>query len=117
MPEPDFYIKRGDTSSSIASTLEDADLAAVDIQGASVLFKMQSIAGGSLAVSAAAGNAQVGDGDDGTRGQVIYNWSATVTEPGLYLGEWEIHYANGSVQSFPNGGHLLIRVTPDLPLP
>lgn len=117
MPEADFYLKRNDTSSSIASTVLDANEDAVDIQGATVRFKMQSISGGSLVVDDTGTNVQVGDGDDGSKGQVVYGWASVPATAGLYLGEWEIHYANGSVQSFPNDGHLLIRVTPDLPTP
>lgn len=117
MPEPAFYIKRGDKASAIASTLEDAAGDAVDIQGAIIRFRMQNIRGGDLIVDDYATNAQVFDGSDGSKGNVLYTWATVATDAGKYLAEWEVTYSGGSVQSFPNGGYLLVNITPDLPLP
>ena len=116
MPEPDFFLKLGDTSSSIASILENSGGTAVNIQGATVRFKMQPIGGGTLTVDAAAVNGQTGDGSDGSRGIVAYSWATVPGTAGLYLGEWEVTTSGGSVQSYPNGGYVTIRVASDLPL-
>ncbi len=115
MPEPDFFIKRGDTSSSILSTLENSGGTAVDIQAADIRFKLAPIAGGSLTVDAAAANAQVGAGTvDGSRGQVVFSWGTHAGTIGLYKGEWEVTFAGGSVQTFPNSGYLWVRIGEDL---
>ena len=41
MPEPEFFLKLGDTASTITANLENSGGTAVDIQGASVRFKLQ----------------------------------------------------------------------------
>lgn len=116
MPEPDFSLKRGDTSSPILSTLEDANGVPVDILGASIRFKMAPIAGGALTIDAVATNAQSGAGgtSNPTTGQVAYSWGTHAGTVALYLAEWEVTYAGGSVQSFPNSGYILVNVMGDL---
>jgi hypothetical protein len=116
MPEADFLLKRGDTSSGIYATLENSGGTAVDILGASVRWKMAPISGGTLTVNDVATNAQVGAGGTSnlTTGQVVYNWATHPGTAGRYLGEWEVTYAGGSIQSFPNGGYLLVDVLADL---
>ena len=116
MPEPDFTLKRNDTSSPISSTLENSGGTAVDILAAAIRFKMAPIAGGTLTIDAAATNGQSGAGSTSnpTTGQVAYSWGTHTGTAGLYLAEWEVTYAGGSVQTFPNGGYMLINVAPDL---
>jgi hypothetical protein len=118
MPTPDFHIKTGDSSSDIYATLENSGGTPVNIQAATVAFKMASIAGGTTVIAAAAINAQVGAGTaDGSLGDVIFSWGGTnvvPSNPGLYVAEWEVVFTNGSVQTFPNDGYSLILVTSDL---
>ncbi len=117
MPEPDFTIKRGDTASRIQATLENSGGTAVSVQNASILMKMAPISGGTLTVAGAAIIDQVGDGSGtaGAMGQVHYNWGTTDTATaGLYCGEWEVTFASGAVQTFPNGDPFLINVPDDL---
>lgn len=118
-PEPDFAIKTGDTASSVYATLEDASGDPVDIQSATVRFKLGPIAGGTLVVAADATNAQIGAGTaDGSKGDVVYNWGTLGAVPstaGWYLGEWEVTFSNGAIQTFPNGsGYMLVEVGDDL---
>lgn len=117
MPEPDFVIKRNDTASPIRSTLENSGGTAVTIQGATILFKMAPISGGTLTLAGSGTIDQVGDGSGtaGLMGQVHYNWpAAAVATAGLYAGEWEVTYTSGTVQTFPNGDPILIRINKDL---
>jgi hypothetical protein len=115
MPEPDFSIKTGDTASSIYATLEDSTGAAVNIQGAAIVFKMGPISGGTLSVAGTATNAQNGAGTvDGSTGDVVYNWAAAPGTAGLYVSEWEVTFVSGAVQTFPNDGYNLVKVTDDL---
>jgi hypothetical protein len=118
MPDPDFFIKRGDTASRIQATLENSGGTPVSIQGANVVWKMAPISGGSLTVSAAAIIDQQGDGSGtaGAMGQVHYNWAtADLAASGLYLGEWEVTFASGAVQTFPNGDQIRVAINQDLP--
>ncbi len=114
MPEPDFQIKRGDTSSPLFVTLEDENGDAVDIENAVVRFRMGPIDGGDLVISDEAVNLQNGDGSDGTLGEVTYTWILQASEAGFYLGEMEVTYVSGDVQTFPNSGYILINVLEDL---
>jgi hypothetical protein len=115
MPEADFNLRQGDTSSLLARTLRDELADPVDLEGASVRFHMTSIAGGEPKVDEAAANEQVGNGSDGSKGKVEYAWQADDTDtPGLFLGEFQVTFANGKVQTFPNNRYLLIRITAQL---
>lgn len=116
MPAPDFSIKTGDTGSRIQSTLENSGGTAVDISGASVIFKMGPFSGGTLSVAGTAVIDQVGAGTvDGTRGQVHYNWpTGGVTTADWYRAEFEVTFASGTIQTFPNTGYLTVAVTRDL---
>lgn len=116
-PAPDFSIKVGDTASAVYATLEDAAGDPVDIQGATVRFKMGPLNGGTLVVAANATNAQNGAGtSDGSVGDVVYTWAGTsqLATADWYRAEWEVTYSNGTVQSFPNDGFMLVAVREDL---
>ena len=117
MAEADFTIRTGDTASTIADTLKDADGNAVDIQGATLTFTMAPITGGAAKVNAAAAtNLQVGTGTDGSKGNVSYTWqTADVDTDGFYLASWKVTFVDDSVQSFPNDGFILVHVSPTAP--
>jgi hypothetical protein len=116
MPDPDFLIRANDTASVIYATLTDEDDEPVGIEGATVVFQMTPISGGTVKVQAEATNEQVGDDIDGSNiGDVSYEWQAGDTDtPGLYLAEWEVTYTDTTVESFPNGGYTLVRVTAEV---
>ncbi|MCZ7536283.1 MAG: hypothetical protein M5T61_10385 [Acidimicrobiia bacterium] len=74
---------------------------------------MIPVGGGTAKVDAAAVNEQNGDGSDGSKGDVSYAWVAGNTDTaGLFLGSWVVTFAGGAVQTYPNGGYVLIRITP-----
>lgn len=114
MPTPDFQIREGDTDSPIRATLVDDTDAPVDIAGSTVKFRMTPLKGGAAKVDDAdATNDQVTDGSDGSKGKVHYQWVVGDTDtPEFFLGEWIVTDAGGHVQTFPNGGYVLISVTP-----
>lgn len=113
MPAADFYIGQNDHGESLSDTLEDSTGAPVDISGATITLTVAPLAGGSPILNAvAASNDQNGNGSDGSKGKVHYVWQAADTAAaGLYLGRWTVTYAGGQVQSFPNGGYILIEIT------
>ena len=116
MPEPDFTLKRHDTASIIQATLTNAGGTAVSVAASTVLFKMAPLGGGALSV---AGTATIEESGSTSVGVVNYAWTAadaSAVDTGWYSAEWEVTFANGTVQSYPNSDPMLIAVTSDLPL-
>lgn len=109
-PEADFLIRAGDTASVIQQTLEDENGNPVDLTGATVRFHLAPVTtNGTAVLDAAATVVQAGSA---SMGVVKYTWVAGNTGvAGLYLAEWQVTYSGGSVQTFPNGSYVLVRIT------
>jgi hypothetical protein len=114
MPAADYDIAQGDHGETITSTLEDSAQQPVDLEGANIAFRVVPIGGSTpLLDNVVASNGQNGDGSDGTKGRVFYTWQPGDTgTPGVYLAQWKATFVDESVQSFPNDGYLLIRISP-----
>lgn len=116
----DFWLKRSDLAPSITATLVDADGVALDIQGVDVTFAMRYLQPSGAwdvegTVYAAATNLQSGDGSDGSKGQVRYDWVTGDTDiPGGYKAEWSVDFAGDKPGSFPNNGYTWIAIIDDL---
>jgi len=87
----------------------------VNISGATIRFHMGPIGPGAVLIDQPASNDQVSSGT----GFVSYAWRTVggtpeTSEPGLYLGEWQVTYASGTVQTFPNGGYVLIEISEEV---
>jgi hypothetical protein len=119
----DFYRAQGDTASAIVRTAGAVDaitglFVATSIQGAGVKFSMTPIRGGaSLYNLVTATNSQVGDGSDGSKGRMTFGdaahpWTAG-DAPGDYLAQFQVTFADGTIESFPNDGYLLVTITAD----
>ena len=95
-----------DTAPSAQATLKSGTpKAAVDIQSATVRFHMTDAAN-KLKVDAVANNDQVGDGSDGSKGKVSYDWVPADTDTeGKYKAHWEVTYSDGTIQTFPTPGN------------
>jgi hypothetical protein len=106
---PDYFsIKRGDTSPSIRATLKDAAGQPIPLTGASVRFHMRAKGAADVTVDAAAA---IVDPD----GEVRYDWEPGDTaSAGWHEAEWEVTYADGAVETFPNRGSTPILIDPDL---
>lgn len=115
MSAPEFFLKRNDSGAVLEAVCRDSASARVNIDGATVRFRMAPIQGGDTVVDAAADNDQ-NTTDEDTWGDVSYTFTATDTDqdPGLYLGEFEVTYALGEVITYPNAGYVLILVTQDI---
>ena len=110
MPEETFYIKENDTASFLTRDLKDAFGAPVNVTGAAVVFSMMVKPAGSLKVTR-----QVCAVVAAGTGRVRYEWIADDTDTAdEYEGEFQVTYANGKIQTFPNDGHLPIVVTDDI---
>lgn len=103
-----FTIKQSDTSPSIRATLKDADGNPINLTGATVQFHMKSV-DGTLTVDQAATITTP------LAGVVTYDWQASDTDvAGTYSAEFEVTYADLSVETFPNTDNLAIVITPEL---
>jgi len=103
-----FSIKQNDTSPSLQVTLKDSSLVVVNLTGATVRFHMKSVDGtlkvdASMTVTSALG------------GVCQYNWQAGDTDTvGTYYVEFEVTYADASVETFPNNGSKAVKVVREL---
>ena len=107
MADPDFTIRQGDTLPTIRATLTTTTGAVVDLSSAaSVIFKMARRPGVTPKINAAA--AVIGLP---TAGTVEYTFLTADTDaPGRYVGEWQVTFSSGAIETFPNCTYSIIRV-------
>lgn len=104
-----FTIKRGDTSPALVYALTPA--AEVNLTGASVVFNMRRRAGGVIAVNRAPAVVVIATETPTVR----YDWAEGDTNlTGLHMAEFEVTYADGAVETFPNDGHIAVNIAPDI---
>lgn len=102
-----FHLKRGDTSPALRYRLDPA----VNLAGASVVFNMRQRDGGAKIIDRVTASI-TGDPSDGVVG---YLWSAADTEnPGRFEAEFEVTYADGAVETFPNDSFIAINIAGDI---
>jgi hypothetical protein len=106
-----YYVKQGDTAPVAAATLLDPSGAAVSLSGAAVVFHMVDQAR-AVVVNAAA----IIDPDQvGNKGKVTYQWILADTDTaGIFLAEWQVTFAGGAVQTFPNLGYDTVQIDAQL---
>ena len=106
----DFTIKANDTSPNIQATLKDATGAAVDITGAAVKFQMRAKTGTTFKVDATATIINA------VGGIVRYTFLAADTNtPGPYYAQWQVTFAGGTIETYPNSEYIELDVFSDLP--
>lgn len=104
-----FYIKRNDTSPAILAQLVDGNDDPVLLTGATIRFHMKSVQKSTFILDEAASI------DDEDNSIVRYDWDASDTEAsGVYRAEFEVTYADGSIETFPNDGYISVIITDDL---
>ena len=104
-----FQIKRRDTSPSIEAVLQVEDGTPVNITGATVRFHMQNTVNAEVVIDAPATIVTP------LAGLVRYDWQGDDTaSAGFFAVEWEVTYADGSIETFPNGGNAYINITRDI---
>lgn len=106
----DFNIRRTDTLPSVSGSLLDPDSNPVDLAGATVEFVWRlSTDAKSSAVS---GSAVV---VDTTNGVVRFDWSSGETDvAGIYVGEFEVTFADTNQLTVPTTGSLRFRIHDDV---
>jgi hypothetical protein len=111
----DLWIKRGDTTPAVRQTLLDAAGEGVDLFGSTVRFIMAPLRGGDPVLAVAADVLQITDGSDGSKGDVGYDWEDGDTDTaGGFNAEFEVTFAGGDIETFPNSGQMLVAIVPDL---
>lgn len=104
-----FQLKRGDNVPPLRRTLLADSEDPVDLTNASVSFHMRQKGADSTAVDAAATVV------DPSGGVVEYRWQDGDTdEAGLFIAEFEVSYADGAVETFPNASNIHIRINEDI---
>lgn len=95
-----FTIKRGDTAPALRYALLPES---VDLSGASVVFIMDGLGRAPALVVEA-------------RPAVVqYDWQPGDTDrTGLHRAEFEVTYSDGSIETYPNAGYLLVQIAEDL---
>ena len=95
-----FSIKRGDTSPALRYALLPET---VDLSGASVVFVMDGLGRAPASVISAAPPV------------VQYDWEPGDTDrTGLHRAEFEVAHPDGTIETFPNAGYLLVQIGEDL---
>ena len=104
-----FFIKQNDTSPALQATLKDGAGTIIDLAGCSVRFHMRQVGDNSVKVDDAATIS------DATNGVVYYTWSASDTDTiGSFEAEFEVTYAGGEIESFPNNKFIDVEITDDI---
>ncbi|MDD9266040.1 BppU family phage baseplate upper protein [Paenibacillus sp. GCM10023248] len=102
-------MKRGDTRTAIKAALISPKGTPVKLNNASVKFKMATYRKGSILVNR---EADILSADDGIVSFVFE--PEEVTTLGTMKAEFEVTYEDGSVETFPNQGYILINFESDL---
>jgi len=105
-----FTIKRNDTSPAIVGTAaKKEDNSVIPLTGATVRFHMGRI--GETRLVDAPGTLLT----DGSDGKMKYTWQTGDTvQAGNFSAEFEVTFADGSIETFPNGGYIDVQITQDL---
>jgi hypothetical protein len=100
-----FQLKRNDTSPALLYELDRA----VNLIAASVVFNMKE-PDGTVVVNRAAGSVESSDPP-----VLRYNWDPEDSAAaGVYLGEFEVTYADSTVETWPNEGFIEVTIDEDI---
>lgn len=102
------HMKRGDTAPSLLYALTPTS---TDLTGATVRFNMRGTGAGAVKVSRAAAAVVTATGTPTVR----YDWQAADADTaGYFEAEFEVTYAGGAVETFPNSGYIRVAITEDI---
>jgi hypothetical protein len=100
-----FSIKKDSTSPALRATLQYDDCSVVNLTNATVRFHMRRFGQTATVVDAAATVVSVG-------GVVEYQWAVGNTANiDSYEAEFEVTYADNTVEKFPSSGFISVEVT------
>lgn len=105
----DFHIKQNDRKEPFNATLKDSSGVAVDLTGATVLFRLRQFGAAAAKVNASAAIISA------AAGTVRYSWASGDTDsPGEYEAEFQVTFSDGTIQTFPNAGVLSVLIHPEV---
>jgi hypothetical protein len=108
-----YTVKKGDTAPSVSDVLLDASGNAVNLTGATVKFHMSSWDMTTVLINGSATGPNGGALD--ATGQVQYQWQAAdVAAAGVYRAEWEVTFAAGAVETWPDDSYATVDIPVDL---
>lgn len=111
MSSNNFFIKQDDTSPELEVTLYDEEGGnLINLLGSTVVFNMRNKNTGEVKV--ARGSCTLVDAENGV---VKYPWQSGDTEDfGAFYGEFEVTYADSSVETFPNRNYIIVLIGDDI---
>ena len=105
-----FYIKQNDTSPSLRAILKDGDGVVIDLTGATVRFHMKPVGTTTASIDSSATVI-----NPSTSGIVQYDWDNGDTDTvGSYKAEFEVTFAGGAVETFPNNDYISVIVKAEI---
>lgn len=103
-----FNIKQNDTSPALAANLTDVEGDPIDLSGAAARLHMREMDGTVVIDTACTITSYSGGG-------VRYDWQTGDTDtPGHYLAEFQVTYADLTIETFPNYGNFRVRIHPEV---
>lgn len=97
----------------MTDTLLDSNGNAVNLTGSAVKFHMTSWDRSTVIVNASATGPAGGALD--TTGQVQYQWlTADTLIAGVYRAEWQVTFASGLIETFPDDSFAIVNMPSDL---
>lgn len=103
-----FTIKQNDTAPSLQAVLKDPSGTPIFLAGAFVRFHMKSVSG-TLKISSPVTIV------DANNGLIRYDWEIGDTDTaGSFYAEFQVTYADGNIETFPNNGYESITITKEL---
>lgn len=108
-----FILKQNDTNPAIEVDLEDSEGIDVPLNNVQeVSFYMRDAFDNLVIDDNTSGEVSIVDKD---KGIVEYSWKPEDTEDtGMYDAEFEVIYANGDKETFPNGGYISVEVVEEI---
>lgn len=104
-----FTIKQNDTSPAIRAILQDNEGNPIDITGADVRFHMADYRDKEVSINEPATI------EDHINGVVSYDWAYEDTmNAGNFKGEFQVSFANGDIETFPNSGYINIKIVAEI---
>jgi len=102
---PTFYVKAGDLSPAIRTSLVNGSGEIVNLTDATARFHMRELKTKTTVIDTSAHIV------DDRLGLVQYNWKTDETStPGIYQAEFEISYPDGSTETFPSDGYIDVEI-------
>lgn len=106
-----YYVKQGDTAPAAVAVLLDPSGLPLSLSGATVKFHMSD----QKHVVIIDAVATVDPDQVTNKGRVSYQWvSGDTDDTGVFLAEWQVTFAGGTILTFPNADYDNVRIDAQL---